>query len=76
MVQFSHPYTATGKTIPLIIQTSVGKMMSLLLLRANHRKRGQQRQLTEVVRMRGGKVELSSNTETRERATQEGSGSS
>ena len=76
MVQFSHPYTATGKTIPLIIQTSVGKMMSLLLLRANHRKRGQQRQLTEVVRMRGGKVELSSITETRERATQEGGGSS
>ena len=43
MVQLSHPYTTTGKTIPLITQTFVGKVMSLLLLRANHRKRRQQR---------------------------------
>ena len=76
MVQHSHPYTTTGKTIPLITQNFVGKVMSLLLLRLNHRKRRQQRQLIEVVRMRGGKVELSSVTETTERATQEGGGSS
>ena len=30
MVQLSHPYMATGKTIALIIWTSVGKVMSLL----------------------------------------------
>ena len=30
MVQFSHPYMTTGKTIPLTIQTFVGKVMSLL----------------------------------------------
>ena len=30
MVQFSHPYTTTGKTIGLIRQTFVGKVMSLL----------------------------------------------
>ena len=30
MVQFSHPYMATGKTIALIIWTFVGKVMSLL----------------------------------------------
>ena len=71
-----HLYMTTGKTIPLITQNFVGKVMSLLLLRLNHRKRRQQRQLIEVVRMRGGKVELSSVTETTERATQEGGGSS
>ena len=31
MVQFSHPYMTTGKTIALSIQTFAGKMMSLLL---------------------------------------------
>ena len=31
MVQLSHPYIATGKTIALIVQTFVGKVMSLLL---------------------------------------------
>ena len=31
MVQLSHLYTTTGKTIALTIQTFVGKMMSLLL---------------------------------------------
>ena len=31
MVQFSHSYTTTGKTIPLTKQTFVGKVMSLLL---------------------------------------------
>ena len=31
MVQLSHPYTATGKTIVLTIQTFVGKVTSLLL---------------------------------------------
>ena len=31
MVQLSHPYTITGKTIALTIQTFVGKVMSLLL---------------------------------------------
>ena len=31
MVQLSHPYMTTGKTIALAIQTFVGKMMSLLL---------------------------------------------
>ena len=31
IVQLSHPYTTTGKTTPLIIQTFVGKVMSLLL---------------------------------------------
>ena len=31
MVQFSHPYMTTGKTIALIIQTFVGKVMCLLL---------------------------------------------
>ena len=30
MVQLSHPYKATGKTIALTIQTFVGKVMSLL----------------------------------------------
>ena len=29
MVQFSHPYMTTGKTIALTIQTFVGKVMSL-----------------------------------------------
>jgi len=31
MVQFSHPYMTSGKTIPLIRQTFVDKVMSLLL---------------------------------------------
>ena len=31
MVQFSHPYMTTGKTITLTRQTLVGKVMSLLL---------------------------------------------
>ena len=31
MVQLSHPYTTTGKTIALTIQTFVGKVMSLLV---------------------------------------------
>ena len=30
IVQFSHPYITTGKTIALSRQTSVGKVMSLL----------------------------------------------
>ena len=30
MVQLSHPYMTTGKTIALIIQTFVSKVMSLL----------------------------------------------
>jgi len=30
MVQLSHPYMATGKTIALTIQTFVDKVMSLL----------------------------------------------
>ena len=30
MVQLSHPYMTTGKTIPLTIRTFVGKVMSLL----------------------------------------------
>ena len=30
MVQLSHPYMTTGKTIALIIWTFVGKVMSLL----------------------------------------------
>ena len=30
MVQFSHPYITTGKTIALTIQTFVSKIMSLL----------------------------------------------
>ena len=30
MVQFSHPYVTTGKTIALTRQTFVGKVMSLL----------------------------------------------
>ena len=30
MVQLSHPYITTGKTITLTIQTFVGKVMSLL----------------------------------------------
>ena len=30
MVQFSHPYMATGKTIALIIRTFAGKVISLL----------------------------------------------
>ena len=30
MIQISHPYTTTGKTIALIIQTFVGKVLSLL----------------------------------------------
>ena len=30
MVQFSHPYMTTGKTIPLTIPTFVGKVISLL----------------------------------------------
>ena len=29
MVQFSHPYMTTGKTISLTIQTFVGKVISL-----------------------------------------------
>ena len=32
MVQLSHPYKTTGKTIALTIQTFVGKVVSLLLL--------------------------------------------
>ena len=32
MVQLSHPYMTTGKTIALTRQTSVGKVMSLLLI--------------------------------------------
>ena len=31
MVQLSHPYMATGKTIALTRQTFVGKVMSMLL---------------------------------------------
>ena len=31
IVQFSHPYMTTGKTIALTRQTFVGKVMSLLL---------------------------------------------
>ena len=31
IVQLSHPYMTTGKTIALTIQTFVGKVMSLLL---------------------------------------------
>ena len=31
MVQFSHPYMNTGKTVALTIRTFVGKMKSLLL---------------------------------------------
>ena len=31
MVQLSHPYKTTGKTIALTIWTFVGKVMSLLL---------------------------------------------
>ena len=31
MVQFSHLYVTTGKTIALTIRTSVGKVMSLIL---------------------------------------------
>ena len=30
MVQLSHPYITTGKTIALTIQTFIGKVMSLL----------------------------------------------
>ena len=30
MVQLSHPYMTTGKTIALTIQTFIGKVMSLL----------------------------------------------
>ena len=30
MVQFSHPYVTTGKTIALTIQTLVGKVVTLL----------------------------------------------
>ena len=33
IVQLSHPYTTTGKTIALTIQTLVGKVMILLDLR-------------------------------------------
>ena len=32
IVQLSHPYKTTGKTIALIIQTYTGKVMSLLLI--------------------------------------------
>ena len=32
MIQLSHPYMTTGKVIALTIQTSVGKLMSLLLM--------------------------------------------
>ena len=32
MVQLSHPYVTTGKTIALIIQNFVSKVMSLLLI--------------------------------------------
>ena len=76
MVQLSHPYMTTRKTIALIIQASVCKVMSLIWLRANHRKRRWQRRLIEVVRKRGGKAELSSVMEIRETATQEEGGSS
>ena len=31
MVQLSHPYMTTGKTIALTIRTFVGKVMSLLI---------------------------------------------
>ena len=32
MVQLSHPYTTTGKTIPLTRQIFVGKVMALLFI--------------------------------------------
>ena len=35
MVQLSHPYMTTGKTIALTRQTFVGKVMSLLLLKTD-----------------------------------------
>ena len=35
MVQLSHPYMTTGKTIPLTIQTFVGKVMSLFFFTHN-----------------------------------------
>ena len=35
MVQLSHPYMTTGKTIALTIQTIVGKVMSLLFDASN-----------------------------------------
>ena len=36
MVQLSHPYTTTGKTIALTIQIFVGKEMALLLIHCLH----------------------------------------
>ena len=39
MVQLSHPYMTTGKNIALTRWTFVGKVMSLLLLRADGRRR-------------------------------------
>ena len=39
IVQFSHPYMTTGKTITLTRQTFVGKVMSLLLKWKNNRKK-------------------------------------
>ena len=39
-VHFSHPYMTTGKTVPLIIWTFVGKVMSLLFnMVCSHLKR-------------------------------------
>ena len=38
MVQLSHPYITTGKTIALTIQTFVGKVMSLLIFTVMKKK--------------------------------------
>ena len=38
MVQLSHPYMTTGKTIALTIRTFVGKVMSLLFNRSTKRQ--------------------------------------
>ena len=44
MVQLSHPYMTTGKTIVLTIWTSAGKVMSLLSLSSFHVSRKNSRE--------------------------------
>ena len=46
-VQLSHPYMTTGKTIALTRRTLVGKVMSLLLLKARRYEREMSTELLE-----------------------------
>ena len=55
IVQLSHPYMTTGKTIALTIQTFVNKVMSLLFNTLSGLCRGGRNELGRVDRVQGGK---------------------